>query len=310
MNQFIFGPVPSRRLGISLGIDIIPYKTCTLDCIYCECGKTTNITTERQGFFNPEVILAQIQNYLEGNAPYIEYITLSGSGEPTLNKDIGVIIRGIKRITNIPIAVITNGTLLYKKEVRNDVGLSDLVLPSLDAISTPVFKNLNQPHKDLGLETIIEGLETFRKEFKRKIWLEVLIVKGVNDGKDELNGLYKQIKKIAPNKVQLNSIDRPPAYGEVSAVDIEVLENIQNSWKNLPVEIIKRIRKREEIASFNKNFESSLLNTINRRPLTIEDLEALTGKNRLEIFKYIDVLERERKIKPKIVDNKIFYGPF
>jgi len=307
MIKYVFGPVASRRLRISLGVDLLPYKTCSLDCIYCECGRTTDLIIERKRFVDPRVILEEIKEIVTPDK-HIDFITFSGAGEPTLNKDIGQIILGIKDITDIPIAVLTNGTLLHLKEVRKDLMNADLVLPSLDAVSPVVFSLINRPHPSLNIEQIIRGLMDFKTEFKGEIWVEVFIAKGINDSEEELDKIHQVLKSLQPDRVQLNSLDRPPAIEGVLPAGMESLEKIKNKWKELHVEIIKRIRKREEIPSFSKNLESNILNTIRRRPLTIEDLETLTGKKRLELFKYIDVLEKEKMISPKIVDDKIFYS--
>lgn len=306
MIQYTFGPVPSRRLGISLGVDITPYKTCTLDCVYCECGKSTNLTIKRDCFVGTEKVLAEIREKVSGDKR-IEYITFSGSGEPTLHCDIGGIIRGIKEMTDTPIAVLTNGTLLYMEDVRRDLMGADLILPSLDAVTPEVFERINRPNKDLDINRVIGGLIQFSREYTGKIWLEVFVAKGVNDSWEELGKIYEVIKQVNPDRVQLNSLDRPPAYEDIMPVGMKKLEEICEKWSDLPVEIIKRIKKREEISSFNSNLESNILNTLARRPLTIGDLEALTGKHRLELFKYIDVLEREKKIHAQIVVDKIFY---
>jgi wyosine [tRNA(Phe)-imidazoG37] synthetase (radical SAM superfamily) len=306
--KHVFGPVASRRLGISLGIDIIPYKTCTLDCIYCECGRTTDLTIQRKHYIDPQIVLDEIKEVIAAEK-HIQYITFSGSGEPTLNKDIGKIILGIKTMTSIPIAVLTNGTLLYLKEVRDEIVNADVVLPSLDAVSPGIFSRINRPHPELDIDSIIQGLVNFKMEFKGEIWLEVFIAKSTNDSNRELANLYRTLKKIQPHRVQLNSLDRPPAVEGIQPADMETLDRIQEQWGDLKVEIIKRIRKREDIAAFSFNLENNILNTIKRRPLTIDDLETLTGKNRLEIFKYIDVLEKEKKVSPKIVGDKIFYSP-
>lgn len=201
--------------------------------------------------------------------------------------------------------------MLYLKEVQQDLMKADVVLPSLDAVTPPVFLKINRPHKGLSIDLVIDGLITFRNEYSGEIWLEVFIAKDINDNREELDKIYQTIKKIKPDKVQLNSLDRPPAIDNIQPVGIQTLENIVQKWRDLPieVEIIKRIRKRDEIASFSKNLENNILNTINRRPLTIEDLEALTSKNKLELFKYIDVLEKEKKIQAQIVGDKIFYSP-
>lgn len=308
MIKYIFGPVPSRRLGISLGVDIIPYKTCTLDCLYCECGSTSELTLERKRFVDPGVVVEQIKGVIAGEK-YIDYITFSGAGEPTLSIDIGEIITRIKGMTDIPVAVLTNGTLLYLEEVRRDLAPADLVLPSLDAVTPAVFNKINHPHKELDIHRIIQGLIDFRKEYRGKIWLEIFIAKSINDTPDELNKIYETAKKINPDKVQLNSLDRPPAYEGVEAVDIETLERLVKEWKDLQVEITTRTKRREEIVSFSKNLENNILNTIKRRPLTVEDLEALTGKSRGELFKYIDILEKEKKVKAQVNGDKIFYAP-
>ncbi|MCP4150066.1 MAG: radical SAM protein [bacterium] len=308
MIKHVFGPVPSRRLGISLGVDIIPFKTCTLDCIYCECGKSTDLTVLRKTFVDPAIILDEIEAVLKENK-HIDHITFSGAGEPTLHKDIGDIIRGIKKLTPAPIAVLTNATLFYLEDVRRDLAGADLVLPSLDAVSPAVFAKINRPHESLDKQKIIEGLITFSQEFKGKMWLEVFIARDVNDCQEELDKIYSVIKKINPDRVQLNSLDRPPAYENVLPLKRESLESIRDLWKELPVEIVKRTGKREEIASFSKNLENNILNTISRRPLTADDLMSLTGKNRLELFEYIDILEKEKKICSKIVGDKIFFSP-
>lgn len=305
-HPHIFGPVPSRRLGISLGIDIIPFKTCTLSCIYCECGKTNNLTIQRKRFVDAGTILSELKKFA-ATFNQLNYITFSGSGEPTLNKDLGRMIMEMKKLTNTPVAVLTNGTLLYLKEVRDDLMRADLVLPSLDAATDETFQRINQPHKDLKLDTIIQGLVKFREEFRGEIWLEVLIVKGINEKKEELDQLHHRISTINPDRVQLNSVDRPAPYEFVQPVSTGVLERIAQAWNDLPVEVIKRTRKRKEILSFSRDLENSILNTLDRRPLMIEDLEALTGKNRLELYKYIDILEQEKKIAVKVFEDKIFY---
>ncbi|MFH2107103.1 MAG: radical SAM protein [Chrysiogenia bacterium] len=308
-SKHIFGPVPSRRLGISLGVDIIPYKTCSLDCLYCECGRTTLLTSERQSFFPPQLVLDELNLVLPA-IPHLDYITFSGSGEPTLNSDLGWLITAIKKISAVPLAVLTNGTLLFREDVRRDLLAADVVLPSLDAATTGSFARINQPCPGLDVERIIAGLEIFRSEYPGKLWLEIFIVKGVNDQDEEIAALGRALRRIAPDKVQLNTLDRPPAYSGIESVDFIILENIRDQWSDLPVEIIKRTHRREEIRTYSSNLENSLLNTIRRRPLTIDDMQALTAKGANELRRYLDILERERKIKPVIMGERIFYTVF
>jgi wyosine [tRNA(Phe)-imidazoG37] synthetase (radical SAM superfamily) len=308
-NRFashVFGPVPSRRLGISLGLDIIPFKTCSLDCLYCECGPTNHLTINRQSFFPPELLLDELRSVLP-DITHLDFITFSGSGEPTLNADLGWFIGEIKKISTVPVAVLTNGTMLYMDDVRKDLKSADVILPSLDAATPDAFHRINQPHTGLELERIITGLATLRKEFPGKIWLEIFIVKGVNDQEKEIAALRQAMRRIKPDKIQLNTLDRPPAYSGVQSADFATLEKIRAQWSDLPVEIIKRTNRREEILSFSRNLENSLLNTIRRRPLTLDDLVALTGKEENELRQYLDVLQKEKKIKAVIVDKKIFY---
>jgi wyosine [tRNA(Phe)-imidazoG37] synthetase (radical SAM superfamily) len=248
-NRHIFGPVPSRRLGISLGVDIIPYKTCSLDCLYCECGHTTRLTSERQSFFPPRLLLEELAGMLSA-IPHLDFITFSGSGEPTLNSDLGWFIREIKKISTVPLAVLTNGTLLFRADVRRDLLAADVVLPSLDAALAGSFARINQPCPDLNLESIITGLESFRREYTGKIWLEVFILAGVNDGDADIEALRLALQRVKPDKVQLNTLDRPPAYPGVASADFAHLERIRGQWPGLEVEIIKRATRREEIASF------------------------------------------------------------
>jgi wyosine [tRNA(Phe)-imidazoG37] synthetase (radical SAM superfamily) len=305
-TRHIFGPVPSRRLGISLGVDVIPFKTCSLDCLYCECGRTTDQTCERRRFFPPRLLIEELRETLPG-IPHLDHITFSGSGEPTLSSDLGRFIAAIRKLSRVPLAVLTNGTLLFRPDVRRDLLAADVVLPSLDAATEAGFARINRPCPGLELEAIIAGLVAFRREYAGKIWLEVFILKGVNDGEADIEALRRALLRIRPDKVQLNTLDRPPAFAGVESADFALLEGVRARWPGLPVEIIKRARRREEIAAFSANLENSLLNTIRRRPLTLDDLVALTARGEDELRRYLDVLEKEKKIKPVIVGERIFY---
>ncbi len=211
--KYIVGPIISRRLGVSLGIDPIPSKVCSFDCLYCEIKKTTTKTLERKEWILAEEILLELKNYLDTHKDKkIDYITFSGSGEPTLNSKLGYIIDEIKKITTIPIAVITNSSLIHLKEVRDELAKADLVIPSLDAVSESIFKKIDIPHKDIKIENIIDGLIKFSKEYRGEIWLEILILDGYNDTIEEFEKFVEVVKKINPDKVQINSLDRAPAY--------------------------------------------------------------------------------------------------
>ena len=208
MRHYVFGPVPSRRLGRSLGVDLVPYKTCSFDCIYCQLGGTTRKTLKRRLWVPVNAVLQQLESYLPSKP---DYITLGGSGEPTLHSQIGELIARIKTLTDIPVAVLTNGSLFWQKEVRNQILAADLVLPSLDAGNEETFFAINRPHMDLKLDKIIQGLVDLRRDFRGAYWLEVLLVEGINSQPPALDNLIACIKHIEPDRIQINTAIRPPA---------------------------------------------------------------------------------------------------
>lgn len=231
--KYIVGPIISRRLGVSLGIDPIPSKTCSFDCLYCEVTKTNNKTIERKEYINAYDILNELKHYLENSTKKLDYITFSGSGEPTLNSKIGYIIKEIKKLTNIPVAVITNSSIIDRKDVRNDIINADLIIPSLDAVTESVFKKIDLPHKSIKIENIINGLIELRKEYNGQIWLEVLILKNYNDNIEEIKKIAEVTKKIKPNKIQINSLDRAPAYSIAQKADESILKKFKEILGNI-----------------------------------------------------------------------------
>jgi wyosine [tRNA(Phe)-imidazoG37] synthetase (radical SAM superfamily) len=307
MYKYLFGPVPSRRLGVSLGIDLVPKKVCTLDCVYCEVGKTNYLTLERKAYVSLDLLKNEIEDYfLHHEDP--DYITFSGSGEPTLNSEIGNVLEYIKLVRpNLPIAVLTNGTLFDKKEVRQAILGADLVLPSLDAATQKGFNKINQPHPNLDINHYIEGLVAFREEYKNKIWLEVFILPGYNDNQTELTALQEAITRIKPDLVQLNTLDRPGNLHDLTGSTPTELQSIIEFWKLDNVQIIASYAKNRELSSFNKDIESTIIQTISRRPCTLDDLSSILGLHPNEIMKYLSVLETENKIKKSHQKRGIFY---
>lgn len=305
--QHLFGPVPSRRLGISLGIDPIPFKTCTYNCVYCECGATTNLTTERKEYIPTKDIINELKDYLD-KSPKLDYITFSGSGEPTLNTGIEKIIDFLKE--NYPqykIAVLTNGSLLYQKEVRDEIIKADLIMPSLDAVSDTIFKQINRAYIGLEIQTIISGLIEFRKGYKGEIWLEIFIVPGINDTDSEMKLLREAIMKINPTHVQINSLDRPGTENWVKPINSVSLKKVVSYFKDLPVEMITNFKSREKIASFNHNIEERIIATVRRRPCTAEDLSETLGIHINEINKYLQTLLENKKIESQNLERGVFF---
>ncbi|MCX7857880.1 MAG: radical SAM protein [Deltaproteobacteria bacterium] len=306
MARFVFGPVPSRRLGFSLGVDVIPWKYCNFDCIYCQVGKTTNKDLRRSSFFNREDILHEIEEVLRSGVE-IDYITFSGSGEPTLNKDLGWLIEKVKKVTNIPVAVITNGSLLSDNEVREELMMADVVLPSLDAVSEDIFRYINRPHIDIELDEIIDGLKTFSKNFKGKVWLEVMIIKDINDDIEELEKLKNITDEINVEKIQLNTVVRPPAEDFVEGLSKKELERIRD-FLGPKCEIICAFEK--YVSNEHKNqWENKILEILKRRPLTIDDISKITGIPARQAKDQLRILEKKGAIRSFYMENTVYYFP-
>lgn len=306
MSQ-IFGPVPSRRLGFSLGVDTIPYKTCTLDCIYCQLGRTTNKTLERKEYILTDVIVDEVEKIIKEKKKKIDYITFSGSGEPTLNLKIGDMIERIKKITTIPIAVLTNGTLLYSEKLRDELKKADLVIPSLDAADDPTFRQVNRPHPSLSFEMMVSGIAKFSQEFKGKIWLEIMLVKGINDSPKHIQKISKIIKEIRVDKIQLNTPVRPPAEEFVRPLSMQNLEEIKSLLgdKCEVVAAFKRARQK----AYREDVEEQIITLIKRRPVTLTDISNSLGIHRNEVIKYIESLSDRKLLQSKIYSGKRYYYP-
>ncbi len=295
--KYLFGPVPSRRLGMSLGVDLVPKKVCSLNCVYCEVGKTTKLTTERLNYIPPEKIISELRNYFE-SSPAPDYITFSGYGEPTLNSGIGSVIHFIKKNhPEIPVAVLTNGTLFTSRQIRKELMQADLVLPSLDAATQKTFEKINLPAEHLQIKEIIRGLAAFRKEFNGIIWLEVFILPGYNNTSDELAALKNAIKEIKPDRIQLNTLDRPGRKEGLKPASHNDLKKIMKSWQLENVEIIAKAPERQKMESYRKDMENAILGTISRRPCTADDLAQILGSHINEINKYLETLEQQHKVK-------------
>ena len=215
--KYIYGPVPSRRLGISLGVSPIPKKTCNYSCIYCQLGKTDHFTNTREMFFPVAEILMEFDAFLKSAVPF-DVVTIVGEGEPTLYLGLGELILGIKERTDKPVAVITNGALLYDAALRAELGLADIVLPTLDAYDTISFRKINRPHRSIDFEKVNTGLITFSKEYTGSLWIEIMLIDGINDDDESLRKYAEAMKKIKCDRVYINTPVQPPA--EIYAKEI------------------------------------------------------------------------------------------
>ena len=303
-NRHLFGPVPSRRLGVSLGVDLIPHKTCSLNCVYCECGKTTNLTLERREYVNTEGVISELKSYLSQEPP-LDYITFAGSGEPTLHSRIGEIISFLKEnYSQYPLCLLTNGTLFQDPALREEVARLDLIIPSLDAATEKTFKAINRPHENLSCSDMIAGLIELRKEFQGEMRLEVFIVPGLNDTPEELKAIKDAADKINPDSIQLGTLDRPGTEDWVETASSEDLKKIAAYLGRS--EIIGEFKARQKIMSFKESYSRLILQTLRRRPCTIEDLNAMLGIHPAEVQKYVNHLLEEDKIEVEKLERGQF----
>jgi wyosine [tRNA(Phe)-imidazoG37] synthetase (radical SAM superfamily) len=292
---------------MSLGIDLIPKKVCSLNCVYCEVGKSTKLTLDRMEYVKFDHVIAELKEFMS-KQPKIDYITFSGSGEPTLNSRIGDVLTFVK--TNYPhikTAILTNGTLFFNPKLRAELLQADVILPSLDAVSQEVFEQIDRPDSNLKIETYIQGLIDLRKEYQGKIWLEVFLLKDYNDSKEELDLLKNAIQKINPDSIQLNTLDRPGTVPGLIPLSKSELQEIVNYW-NLPnVEIIAAAQERTSVESYSGDIETAIKETIARRPCTLDDLHRFLGIHVNEINKYLGTLEANEIIKTVQLERGIFY---
>lgn len=300
--NYVFGPVPSRRLGRSLGVDLVPYKYCPLDCVYCQVGATTVKTLERQEFVPLDAVLAEIHRKLaSGAAP--DYITLSGSGEPTLYGRLGELIGGIKAMTSVPVAVLTNGTLLWNPEVRRELIGADLVVPSLDAADKSLFQRVNRPHPDLDLDRVIEGLIAFRAEFTHQLWLEVFLLADATD--EEVERIAQCARRIQPDRVQLNTVARPPTEPSALPMSAERLTRLAALF-GPNAEVIADFSATHDSPEFTATRED-VLAMLKRRPCSLDDVAQGLNIHRNEASKHLGHLVESGAIRPETRGATTYY---
>ena len=303
-QTLIFGPVPSRRLGRSLGVDLVPFKTCTYNCIYCQLGRTTNLTIERKQYVPISDVMEQLRRRLD-DAARPDYITLSGSGEPSLHSGISELISSVKKQTNIPVAVLTNGSLLWDKEVQEALLGADLVVPSLDAGNPEVFMQVNRPHPELGFIRIVEGLIEFRGIYKGEIWLEIFLLDGINSMPSEVLRIKKLADAIRPDRIQLNTVVRPAAEDYVLRVpgaDMNEIKNIfgKHAEVIVPYEQAPLTHERKAVAD-------EVLVMLRRRPCTLDDIASGLSIHRNEAIKHLAKLEEKNLALEVRKDGVIYY---
>jgi wyosine [tRNA(Phe)-imidazoG37] synthetase (radical SAM superfamily) len=302
----IYGPVPSRRLGFSLGVDILPFKTCSFNCIYCQLGPTRRTLGRRRSFVPVKEVVWQVGKAIK-KAGRIDSITFSGSGEPTLHTGLGRMIREIKKITSIPVTVLTNSSLIGRPAVRRALRAADRVVPSLDAAGPAVFRKINRPHPSISLRRIIDGLAAFRRTYKGQIWLEVMLVKGVNDSAPHIRALKKALNRIRPDKVQLNTVVRPPSEPRARPLSARAMTAICRQL-GPPCEVVASFRGRASAIRL-KHAPLQVLAMIRRRPVTTEDIKRSLGIDRKTLQAALGRLLRRGRIRKVAHAGRHFYKP-
>lgn len=302
--KYLFGPVLSRRLGRSLGVDLVPFKTCTYDCIYCEQGRTTNHTMERREYVRTEDVLEEVGDFLSFH-PAPDFVTLSGAGEPTLHAGLAQLIQGIKSLTRIPLAVITNGSLLWDGKVRDALHDADIVLPSLDAGSAELFRYIDRPVPGISFEQMVTGLIAFRMSFQNEIWLEVLLLSGITSGESEVREIAEWARRIRPDRIQLNTVARPPAESFALPTTPEQLERLAELFDPRAMVIA-------EPPAFGMQLGASpdavrVLELLERRPCPPAEIAAALELRPVEVSKLIERLLAEHRVIEKSLGTSRFY---
>jgi wyosine [tRNA(Phe)-imidazoG37] synthetase (radical SAM superfamily) len=302
--KFLYGPVPSRRLGYSLGVDLLPFKTCSMDCVYCQLGSVAGTVLRRREYAPVGEVLAQIRAVLRSGRR-VDAVTFSGSGEPTLHSGIDRIIRGIKRMTKIPVVVLTNSSTLVSPAGRRAIVRADIVVPSLDAAAERVFAKVNRAHPGLTAAAIIDGLAAFRKSFRGRLWLEIMLVKGLNDGPAHLRALKKAVERIRPDRIQLNTVVRPPAERTAKALSAAEMERIREFFgKNAAVIALFEDAAR---SGSDEDIEASILSTAGRRPVTAADLSRSLGVPVADIRTLAARLKKEGRLRSVRHGGQVYF---
>ena len=302
--QHTYGPAPSRRLGRSLGIDLVPLKTCSYDCIYCQLGHTTNRIIERKEYVPLDDVLRELDQRLR-TGPEPDYVTLSGSGEPTLYSRLKSLIVGIKERTDRPVAVLTNGSLLWDAEVQDALLEADLVIPSLDAGDDATFQWINRPHPAVTFERMVAGLDAFCRRFSKAVWLEVLLLQGLNASGVQLERIVHLVKRIAPDRVQLNTATRPPCEEFAKPVPMDELKEVAPGF-GVPTEVIAQ-RYSAHPDAHHPAHRENIVSLLMRRPCTLEDLAAGLGLHPNEVAKQLDQLTRAHVLACGYAGERLYY---
>ena len=302
--KYLFGPVPSRRFGRSLGVDLNPYKTCSLDCVFCQLGRTTEKTVTRREYVPIDEVLAELDNWLKTNGK-ADYITLSGSGEPTLHSRFGEVIEFVRRSSTIPAVLLTNGTMLHLSEVRDAAAHANIVKVSLSAWDQASYRWVNRPHPQLQFDQLIEGQKAFRAQFKGQLWMEVFLVGGINSIPADVRKIATLAEEIGPDRIQLNTAIRPPAEDFATALSRDHMETLVHLF-HPTAEIIAEFKAKH--ADHIQTNQEMIFSMLQRRPCTADQIVAISGMHLNEVSKYLGNLMRADQISAERKKTTVYYA--
>ena len=308
--KYVYGPVPSRRLGQSLGIDPVPLKTCNWNCVYCQLGRTIPLTNQRKLFFPTEEVFSQVKEALDKHQNGgIDWITFVGSGETMLALNVGELIQKIKQVTKIPIAVITNGSLLYLPEVRQELLFTDAVLPSLDAGNAKLYKKINRPHPDITFSRLVNGLKLFRYEYTGKMWIEIMLIKDLNDSTEILSEIADKLREIQPDEVHILLPTRPPVEPWVKPADQEGIQRAADIFGSI-ARVINTTDGNFELAE-NEELVDAVVDIITRHPMKESELlRTLEKYSKGDVRDTLVLLEKSRKAQVVIRNGVRYWSAF
>ena len=302
--RYLFGPVPSRRFGRSLGVDLTPYKTCSLDCVFCQLGRTRNKTVNRKEYVPVDTVLSEIEDWLKSNGK-ADYITLSGAGEPTLHSRFGEVLEFIDKNSAIPAVLLTNGTMLYLPEVQEAAAKADVVKISLSAWNQISYGWVNRPHPKLRFDQLVEGQKAFRAKFKGQLWLEVFLVKGINSMPDDVRKIAAMAKEIKPDRIHLNTAVRPSAEDFVMALSKKNMEILTHLFRPTAEIIAEYSHSRTPAVQADQD---TIFSMLQRRPCTMEEITDIFDMHINEVSKHLGILIRSGRIRSEKKNSAIYYA--
>ena len=302
--RYLFGPVPSRRFGRSLGVDLTPYKTCSLDCIFCQLGRTTKKTVARKEYVPTDIVLSELKEWLneDGEA---DYITLSGSGEPTLHSCFGEVLEFIRANSKIPAVLLSNGTMLHLPEVRDAANCANIVKCSLSAWNQASYEWVNRPHPQLRFDRLIKGQKDFREQFKGQLWMEIFLIAGINSIPANVQEIADLAKEIGPDRIQLNTAIRPPAEDYATALSEKRMESLTGLFYP-SAEIIAEFKAK--YSNHVRANQETILSMLQRRPCTADQISDVFDMHLNEVSKYLGKLIRTGQIHSDLKKRDVYYS--